>query len=88
MAIVTEALTGKISARGVLHGTLAGNTPISGNISKARSIVEKDYEKLENKPSINEVELIGNKNLEDLNVTEFTRLDIIRIWDEVWGDDD
>lgn len=88
MAIVTEALTGRVSASSTIHGTLTGNTPISGSISKARSIVEKDYEKLENKPSINEVELIGNKNLEDLNVTEFTRLDIIRIWNEVWGDDD
>lgn len=31
-------------------------------------IIEKNYKKLDNKPSINNVELIENKTLEDLNI--------------------
>lgn len=31
-----------------------------------------DYEKLKNKPSINSVELIGNKEFEDLGMTPIT----------------
>lgn len=45
-----------------------------------------NYEELNNKPSINNVELVGNKNLKDLNIqegmTEFTNLDILKIWNE------
>ena len=35
-----------------------------------------DYTDLENKPSINEVELVDNKQLEDLNINRLTNLEI------------
>lgn len=39
-------------------------------------ITEKDYEKLIKKPRINEVELVGNKTLEELGIEECTNQDI------------
>lgn len=88
MAIHKEIISGKITTGGTLSGSLRSSDRLSAGLAAPHNIYEKDYEKLDNKPSINEVELIGNKNLEDLHVNEFTRLDIIRIWNEVWGDDD
>lgn len=50
------------------------------------TIEQKDYAKLENKPQINNIELIGNKTLEELGIqeemTEFSNEDILRIWNE------
>lgn len=42
-----------------------------------------DYEKLRNKPSINEVELISNKQLEDLNVNRLTNSEIEDLIDSI-----
>lgn len=44
-------------------------------------ISEKDYEKLIKKPRINEVELVGNKTLEELGIEECTNQDI----DDMFG---
>lgn len=38
-----------------------------------------DYEKLNNKPSINEVELSGDKSLEDLGISPLSNMDILNI---------
>lgn len=40
-----------------------------------------DYEQLVNKPQINEVTLIGNKNLPDIGVDRLTVVDISRLFD-------
>jgi hypothetical protein len=39
-------------------------------------VIMDDYNKLKNKPSINEVELVDNKQLEDLNINRLTNTDI------------
>ena len=39
-------------------------------------ISEKDYEKLIKKPRINEVELVGNKTVEELGIEECTNQDM------------
>lgn len=41
-----------------------------GNISISGSGGTADYEELENKPSINSVELVGNKTLDELNIQQ------------------
>lgn len=38
-----------------------------------------DYEKLTNKPKINEVELEGNKSLEELGISPLTNMEILDI---------
>lgn len=44
-----------------------------------------DYEKLKNKPSINEVELIGNKSFEDLGLSPLSNLEIMQIINKAMG---
>ena len=39
-------------------------------------IVVNNYNSLKNKPSINSVELVGNKTLEDLGITEYVEGEI------------
>lgn len=39
-------------------------------------VIMDDYNKLKNKPSINEVELVDNKQLEDLNINRLTNTEI------------
>ena len=41
----------------------------------------KDYERLDNKPSINGVELIGNKTADDLNLAYKIRYDTVAGWE-------
>lgn len=49
-----------------------GTRSINGSIG----IGVSNYNFLSHKPQINEVELINNKNLEDLNVTSLTNIEI------------
>lgn len=46
------------------------------SLEKIYIISEKDYEKLIKKPRINDVELVGNKTLEELGIEECTNQDI------------
>lgn len=46
------------------------------SLEKIYIIREYDYEKLIKKPRINEVELVGNKTLEELGIEECTNQDI------------
>lgn len=47
-----------------VNGTVAGGADISGQLSGAPAV--SNYEKLNNKPQLNGVELIGNKSFEEL----------------------
>lgn len=38
-----------------LSGNVSASPPLSGDLQKSTTVVEKDYEKLKNKPSINGV---------------------------------
>lgn len=38
-----------------------------------------DYEKLINKPKVNEVDLIGNRSFEELGMTPLTNIEILEI---------
>lgn len=44
-----------------------------------------DYEKLKNKPSINEVELSGNKSFEELGISSLSNLEIMQIINKAMG---
>ena len=47
-----------------VNGTVAGGADINGQLSGATAV--SNYEKLNNKPQLNGVELIGNKSFEEL----------------------
>ena len=49
------------------------------DFGEIHNIVENNYEKLRNKPQIENVELMGNKSFEDLGMTEISNLEILEI---------
>ena len=46
--------------------------------------VEKNYNELSNKPSIEQVELIGNKNFSDLGLETMSNMEILTMLNEVF----
>ena len=46
--------------------------------------VEKNYNELSNKPSIEQVELVGNKNFSDLGLETMSNLEILTMFNEVF----
>ena len=53
------------------------------DFGEIHNIVENNYEKLRNKPQIENVELIGNKSFEDLGMTEISNLEILEIANKI-----
>lgn len=78
MAYREKSLSGQISAE-TLSGSLSTETPISGTLKMADRAVEKDYENLKNKPSINGVELVSDKSFEDLGDHVLTNFEILEL---------
>ncbi len=83
MSYREKELTGQISAVN-MSAALSASTEMSGMLKQAERVVEKDYEKLINRPSINGVELIKDKTFEDLGMSELTALDVYKILENVW----
>ena len=54
------------------------------DFGETQIIETSDYNNLINKPSINEVELKGNKTLEDLGDKSLTNIEIKHIFDKVF----
>lgn len=67
----SNPMRGEVSTpeeRPVLHGTLT--------IPKKVTVVDRDYEQLINKPSINNIELIKNKDFEELGLEALTNSEL------------
>ena len=66
-------ITGGVSSSGVMEpANIHGHITIPGS----RYVVEKDYEKLINHPSINEVELIRDKSFSDLGLNALSNIEL------------
>ena len=78
MAYREISLSGNISAA-TMSGSLNADASMSGNLKMADRVIEKDYEKLVNKPSINGVELIQDKSFEDLGDHVLTNFEILEL---------
>lgn len=78
MAYREKSLSGSIS-QAVMSGSLNADASMSGNLKMADRVIEKDYEKLVNKPSINGVELIRDKSFEDLGDHVLTNFEILEL---------
>lgn len=72
-------LSGTLSRGMALSGSVSSSAPLSGELQKSTTVVEKDYEKLFNKPSINGVELIQNKSFEELGDHVLTNFEILEL---------
>lgn len=78
MAYREKFLTGQISATS-MSGSMTADTSMTGELKMPRSTVEKDYEKLINKPSINGVELVQNKSFEELGCIPMKNSEILEL---------
>ena len=78
MAAIEKSLTGQMSAE-TLSGSLNADASMSGTLKMADRVIEKDYEKLVNKPSINGVELIKDKSFEELGDHVLTNFEILEL---------
>ena len=73
-----KELTGQISAVS-MSAALSASAEMSGTLKQADRVVEKDYEKLINRPSINGVELIKDKSLEDIGCIPMKNSEILSL---------
>ena len=78
MAYREKYLSGQMSAE-TLSGSLNADASMSGNLKMADRVIEKDYEKLVNKPSINGVELVQDKSFEELGDHVLTNFEILEL---------
>lgn len=78
MAYREKELTGQISAVN-MSAALSATAEMSGTLKQADRVVEKDYEKLTNRPSINGVELIKDKSLEDIGCIPMKNSEILSL---------
>lgn len=66
-----EKLIGNLSAVTDFHSSLNSYKPLSATLNAfSETLFVDDYDKLNNKPSINGVELINNLTSSDLNITD------------------
>ena len=68
-----------------LRATIRDSDSLSGVLDSAKVVYEKNYENLKNKPSINDVELIGNKSFEDLGDMPLSNIEILNMYNHVKG---
>ena len=78
MAYREISLSGNISAVS-MSGSLNTDTGMSGDLNMAERVYENDYQKLKNKPSINGVELIKDKSLEDIGCISMKNSEILSL---------
>ena len=78
MAYREISISGNISVA-TMSGSMSAEAPLSGNLKMADRVIEKDYEKLKNKPSINGVELVSDKSFEDLGDHVLTNFEILEL---------
>lgn len=63
-----------------LVGTISAVKHIKGSLSMPKSI--DDYGELKNKPTIESIELIGNKSLKDFGIDKITNEEIENILED------
>ena len=78
MAYREISLSGNISVA-AMSGSMNADTGMSGSLNMAERVYENDYEKLKNKPSINGVELIKDKSLEDIGCIPMKNSEILSL---------
>ena len=67
-----------------MEAKITKNKTLTGEVVRGGTGID-DYEKLRNKPSIEDVELLGNKSFLDLGLTEMPNQEILEIAKQVLG---
>ena len=55
----------------------------NSSFKEVNEVVTNSYERIQHKPQIENVELIGNKSFEDLGMTEISNLEILEIANKI-----
>ena len=77
-------LNAKLKQSPNLQADFDNTANLNAGFGSVQKIETSDYNKLYNKPSINEVELKGNKTFEDLGDHMLTNIEIKKIFDRVF----
>lgn len=85
--VLSPKITGLLSPEESLDGVLGTTGTVIGEVRNPSEIYVYDYNRLDNKPRINEVELINDKSFEDLGVRTMTNLEILAVFNRVFGGD-
>lgn len=75
MAANNDTLNGTISSSSSLNGSIVSNNQINGSISGTQTGITS-YDKLTDKPKINNVTLEKNKSFNELGATSLTNMQI------------
>lgn len=70
-------IDGVLTPKQNLTGTVEGVSNIDGNVSIPINAGTSDYNKLKNLPSVENIELRGNKTFSELGLEEVTNQDIL-----------
>lgn len=76
-------LRGKISGSGGLSASLSESSKVGGSLSMPDARTT-DYEALRNLPKINDVELRGNKQLDELGLQEVSNIEIDNLFKSIF----
>lgn len=76
-------LRGKISGSGNLSASLSESSKVGGSLSMPDARTA-DYEALRNLPKINDVELRGNKQLDELGLQEVSNIEIDNLFKSIF----
>ena len=68
-----------------LEATLENSELLTAELESPKQVMDKDYENLKNKPSINDVMLSGNKTFEELGDHILTNSEILNLYKTVKG---
>ena len=82
-----SSLEGSLRPSGVVGGVLQGEGDLWGEILNPTTVYMRDYNVLDNKPSINGVTLIADKSIEELGVNPMSNLEILDIFNRVFRRD-
>lgn len=75
-----DNINGVLTPKQNLTGTVEGVSNIDGDVSIPINVGTSDYNKLKNIPSIESVELRGNKTFEELGIEECGNQDILNLF--------
>lgn len=77
-------INAKFKESGTFKAGFKESDSINAKFGSTNIVHTGDYNELYNKPSINEVELVGNKSFEELGDHLLTNIEIKKIFDKVF----
>ena len=78
------SLSGTATQTASLNASINSNISLSGNASGSNRSGTSNYEQLSNLPSIESVQLIGDKSFEDLGLEECSNIEIDNLFRSIF----